>query len=76
MAAARDAACVGGAGGSAAAAAAAAAFLEAGPDQSGLGEEDEVLRSSPLTAVSDFLFLLRRKFPLSNILSQFGSRVQ
>lgn len=25
---------------------------------------------------SDFLFLLRRKFPLSNIFSQFGSSVQ
>lgn len=31
---------------------------------------------SPLESVSDFLFLLRRKLPLSNIFSQFGSSVQ
>lgn len=31
---------------------------------------------SPPGRVSDFLFLLRRKFPLSNIFSQLGSSVQ
>ena len=29
-----------------------------------------------LEEASDFLFLFRRKFPLSNIFSQLGSRVQ
>lgn len=38
------------------------------------GVEEEVFFSVP--TLSAFLFLLRRKFPLSNIFSQFGSRVQ
>lgn len=38
------------------------------------GVEEEVFFSAP--TLSAFLFLLRRKFPLSNIFSQFGSRVQ
>lgn len=38
-------------------------------------EEEEEFFFSVLT-LSAFLFLLRRKFPLSNIFSQFGSRVQ
>ncbi len=37
-------------------------------------EEDEDFFSAD--TLSAFLFLLRRKFPLSNIFSQFGSRVQ
>lgn len=37
-------------------------------------EEEEGFFS--VIVLSPFLFLLRRKFPLSNIFSQFGSRVQ
>lgn len=33
-------------------------------------------RDPVLEAISDFLFLFLRKFPLSNIFSQLGSRVQ
>lgn len=33
-------------------------------------------RDAVLATHSDFFFLFRRKFPLSNIFSQFGSRVQ
>lgn len=39
-------------------------------------EEDEEDCFFPTVTLSPFLFLLRRKFPLSNIFSQFGSRVQ
>lgn len=38
------------------------------------GAQGEVIFSAP--TLSAFLFLLRRKFPLSNIFSQFGSKVQ
>lgn len=40
------------------------------------GKEEEGEGFSSVVTLSAFLFLLRRKFPLSNIFSQFGSRVQ
>lgn len=43
-------------------------------DSEEVGVEGEVIFSA--LAASAFLFLLRRKFPLSNIFSQFGSKVQ
>lgn len=41
-----------------------------------LSSDFSSVRDAVLDPMSDFLFLFLRKFPLSNIFSQFGSRVQ
>lgn len=53
-------------------------ILGLGSDEKESEEEEEEGEEGFLSAVtsSAFLFLLRRKFPLSNIFSQFGSIVQ
>lgn len=54
-------------------------ILGLGSDEEESEEEEEEKEEEGFFSVitlSAFLFLLRRKFPLSNIFSQFGSRVQ
>lgn len=50
--------------------------LGLGSDEEEADEEEEEAFFFSVLTLSAFLFLLRRKFPLSNIFSQFGSRVQ